>query len=40
MLAKFEENVAADKPDLVLWQLGTNSVLRDRTLSEAALLDQ
>jgi lysophospholipase L1-like esterase len=38
MLAKFEENVAADKPDLVLWQLGTNSLLRDRTLSEAAVL--
>lgn len=36
LLAKFEENVAADKPDLVLWQLGTNSLLRDRTISGAA----
>jgi acyl-CoA thioesterase I len=35
MLDKFEQNIAADKPDLVLWQLGTNSVLRDRTLTEA-----
>ena len=38
ILAKFDEIVAADKPDLVLWQLGTNSLLRDRTLSEAAVL--
>jgi len=38
MLAKFEDNVVADKPDLVLWQLGTNSVLRDRSLAEAPAL--
>jgi acyl-CoA thioesterase-1 len=38
ILAKFDEIVATDKPDLVLWQLGTNSLLRDRTLSEAAVL--
>jgi lysophospholipase L1-like esterase len=38
ILAQFEDNVSADKPDLVLWQLGTNSLLRDRTLSEAAAL--
>jgi lysophospholipase L1-like esterase len=38
ILARFEESVAADKPDLVLWQLGTNSLLRDRTLTEAAAL--
>jgi len=25
--------VTAEKPDLVLWQLGTNSVLRDRALN-------
>ena len=35
MIAKFQENVAQDKPDLVLWQLGTNSVLRDRKISDA-----
>ncbi len=38
LLARFEESVSADKPDLVLWQLGTNSLLRDRTLTEAAAL--
>jgi acyl-CoA thioesterase-1 len=38
MIAKFEHDVAAEKPDLVIWQLGTNSVLRDRTLSQAAVL--
>jgi lysophospholipase L1-like esterase len=36
MLAKFNDDVEAEKPDLVLWQLGTNSLLRDRTLAEAA----
>jgi acyl-CoA thioesterase-1 len=30
MLARFEQGAATDKPDVVLWQLGTNSVLRDR----------
>jgi acyl-CoA thioesterase-1 len=29
MLARFERDVIAPEPDLVLWQLGTNSVLRD-----------
>ena len=28
MVASLEESVAADHPDLVLWQLGTNAVLR------------
>src|SRR5919201_1751173 len=28
MVANFDESVAADHPDLVLWQLGTNAVLR------------
>ncbi|HWM83914.1 MAG TPA: SGNH/GDSL hydrolase family protein [Pseudolabrys sp.] len=32
MLARFDTNVAAEKPDLVLWQVGTNAVLRDRAL--------
>lgn len=35
MIAKFEQDVVAEKPDLVIWQLGTNSVLRDRTLTDA-----
>lgn len=35
MIAMFERDVAAEKPDLVIWQLGTNSVLRDRTLTDA-----
>ena len=29
MLRRFDNAVIAEKPDLVLWQLGTNSVLRD-----------
>jgi acyl-CoA thioesterase-1 len=36
MLARFEENVVKEKPDLVLWQLGTNSVLRDHPLDEVS----
>jgi acyl-CoA thioesterase-1 len=28
MLARFEHGVIAEKPDLVLWQVGTNSLLR------------
>jgi len=32
MLARFDKSAASDKPDVVLWQLGTNSVLRDRPL--------
>jgi lysophospholipase L1-like esterase len=27
MLARFDDSVAAERPDLVLWQLGTNAVL-------------
>jgi acyl-CoA thioesterase I len=30
MLARLDRDVLAEKPDLVIWQLGTNSVLRDR----------
>jgi lysophospholipase L1-like esterase len=33
MLARFESGVLPEKPDLVLWQLGTNSVLRDRPMA-------
>jgi acyl-CoA thioesterase-1 len=36
MLARFEANVVAEKPDLVIWQMGTNSVLRDRPLDPKA----
>jgi acyl-CoA thioesterase-1 len=32
MLARFEQTAATEKPDVVLWQIGTNSVLRDRPL--------
>ncbi len=32
MMARFDESVAAEHPDLVLWQVGTNAVLRDTPL--------
>jgi acyl-CoA thioesterase I len=32
MLARFDESVARAHPDLVLWQVGTNAVLRDNPL--------
>jgi acyl-CoA thioesterase-1 len=32
MLARFDTSVIAEKPDLVLWQAGTNSVLRGNPL--------
>ena len=35
MLARFDRDVIAEKPDLVLWQVGTNSVLRDHPLAPA-----
>jgi acyl-CoA thioesterase I len=39
MLARFETDVLAARPDLVLWQVGTNSVMRDHSLSlHSALL--
>jgi len=39
MLTRFERDVIAAKPDLVLWQLGTNSVLHDHEINgNAALL--
>jgi acyl-CoA thioesterase I len=48
MLARFDRDVMAAKPDLVLWQLGTNSVLHDHEINgnggmlagELALLKQ
>jgi lysophospholipase L1-like esterase len=36
MLARFDSDVLAEKPDLVLWQVGTNSVLRDHSLATAS----
>jgi acyl-CoA thioesterase-1 len=38
MLARFDTDVIAEKPDLVIWQTGTNSVLRDRPLDPKATL--
>jgi acyl-CoA thioesterase-1 len=38
MLARFQESVIAENPDLVLWQVGTNSLLLDRPLSPAGIL--
>ena len=35
MLARFDANVIAEKPDLVIWQVGTNAVLRDQPLTPA-----
>lgn len=34
MLKRFDTAVVAAKPDLVLWQLGTNSVIRDHPLND------
>jgi lysophospholipase L1-like esterase len=36
MLARFDASVVAEEPDLVLWQVGTNWVLRDRPLDPKA----
>jgi acyl-CoA thioesterase-1 len=38
MLARFQTSVIAEKPDLVLWQVGTNAVLRDDPLAPAGSL--
>jgi len=35
MLARFDRDIFAQTPDLVIWQVGSNSVLRDRPLGEA-----
>ena len=41
MLRRFDQAVVAAKPDLVLWQLGTNSLIRDHMFSDhgAAIRD-
>ena len=38
MVARFPTAVIAEKPDLVLWQVGTNAVLRDDALTPAGSL--
>jgi acyl-CoA thioesterase-1 len=38
MLARFDKSVFAEQPDLVLWQLGTNTVLRGQSLLDAQSL--
>jgi acyl-CoA thioesterase I len=38
MLARFPVSVIAQKPDLVLWQVGTNAVMRDDPLAPAGSL--
>jgi acyl-CoA thioesterase I len=38
MLARMQESVIAEDPDLVLWQVGTNSLLLDRPLTPAGVL--
>jgi len=35
MLARLDEGVIAERPDLILWQVGTNAVLRDHPLGAA-----
>lgn len=35
MLRRFDDAVIANKPDLVLWQLGTNSLLRDHPVRDS-----
>lgn len=34
MLRRFDDAIVANKPDLVLWQLGTNSLLRDHEMTD------
>jgi acyl-CoA thioesterase-1 len=38
MLARFDDEVVAEKPDIVIWQVGSNSVLRDQPLAPAGKL--
>jgi lysophospholipase L1-like esterase len=38
MVARFERDVISEHPDLVLWQVGTNVVLRDHPLEPQASL--
>jgi acyl-CoA thioesterase I len=36
MVKRFEADVFAEKPDLIIWQVGTNSVLRDQNVLGSA----
>jgi acyl-CoA thioesterase I len=38
MVARFQDSVIAENPDLVLWQVGTNSLLLDRPLSPSGAI--
>ena len=38
MLARLDAAVIAERPNLVLWQLGTNSLLRDRAVAPHGML--
>jgi lysophospholipase L1-like esterase len=38
MLSRFETGVIAEKPHLVVWQVGTNSLLRDRPIDPRGLV--
>jgi lysophospholipase L1-like esterase len=38
MLARFEHDVFAANPDLVIWQAGSNTVLRDQPIENAGIL--
>ena len=38
MLARFEQSVIDEEPDLVLWQVGTNALLLDRPINPAGTL--
>jgi hypothetical protein len=40
MVARFEKAVIEENPHLVLWQVGTNSLLRDRPLNERSTILQ
>jgi acyl-CoA thioesterase I len=35
MLTRFDRDVFADKPDVVVWQVGSNAVLRDISLADS-----
>ncbi len=39
MVARFEADVIDERPDLVLWQVGSNSVLRDHPTPAQLILD-
>ena len=39
MLKRFDNGVLAEHPDLVLWQLGTNSIIRNHQLSDTSIHD-